>query len=482
VKSVVESLNPTRVRLAVEVPFEELEPSIKSAYQRIAAQVNVPGFRRGKVPPVVIDQRIGRPAVLDEAVNEALPRLYSQAVDDNELRPLGQPDVDVTDFADGQELKFTVEVDVRPTVKLPEWAGLQVHVDDADVTDDDVEAQLQQLRSRFGTLVGVDRPAMDGDFVVIDLEATKDGEPVEDGQATAVSYQIGSGELVPGIDEAVLGLSAGESARFHTTLVGTHAGEEVDCTVNVSAVKEQQLPVLDDEFAQTASEFDTLDELRADLAERAARVKRIQQAVEARDAVLDKLLEEAGEIPLPEGVISAQVEEHLSDGHGDDDHREEFEDDLRRNLTAQFVLDELVKAEDLQVSQEELTSFLLQRAARSGIDPNQLIQQYVESGTIPALVSEVARGKALALVVEKAQILDASGRPVELDQLRHDGTVGETAPAAGIEFAEFEDDLDADEDVDFDESAELGEEGNFDETGPETGEAAREESSSEDQT
>jgi trigger factor len=444
VKSVVETLNPTRVRLAVEVPFEELEPSIKSAYQRIAAQVNVPGFRRGKVPPLVIDQRIGRPAVLDEAVNEALPRLYGQAVEDNELRPLGQPEVDVTDFADGQELKFTVEVDIRPSVTLPDWEGLRVEVADADVTDEDVDEQMQQLRSRFGTLVGVDRPAADGDFVMVDLEATKDGEIVEGGRATGVSYQIGSGQLVPGIDDAVTGLSTGESATFHTTLLGTNAGEEVDCKVTVSAVKEQQLPDLDDEFAQTASEFDTLAELRADLHEQAARIKRIEQAVRARDAVLDKLLETVGDVPLPAGILATQIEEHLSDGHGDDDHRADFEKDLRRNLTAQFVLDELVKARDLQVSQEELTTYLVQRAARSGVDPNQLIQRYVETGTLPALVAEVARGKALALVVEKAEVVDASGRPLELDRLRDDGTVGDAPAGVGtpdIAFADFDEDL-----------------------------------------
>jgi trigger factor len=450
VKSVVETLNPTRVRLAVEVPFEELEPSIKSVYKRIAAQVNVPGFRRGKVPPLVIDQRIGRPAVLDEAFQEALPQLYGQAVQENELHPVGQPEVDVTNLTDGQELTFTVEVDVRPTVTLPDWEGLQAEVDDADVTDDDVDRQLRQLQSRFGTLIGVDRPAAEGDFVMVDLEATKEGAVVEGGQATGVSYQIGSEQLVPGIDEAVTGLSAGESATFATTLMGTHVGEAVDCKVTVSAVKEQQLPELDDEFAQMASEFDTLDELMADLRERAERMKRIEQAIAARDAVLDKLLEKVGEIPLPEGVVTTQVEEHFSDGHGDDEHRADFEKDVRHNLTAQFVLDEVVKAEDLQVSQEELTSYLIQRAARSGVDPNQLIQQYVETGTVPALVSEVARGKALALVVEKAKVADSSGRPVELDRLRDDGTVGEPTPGTdtpGVAFADFtEDDEDKEDD------------------------------------
>ncbi|HEX6233472.1 MAG TPA: trigger factor [Jiangellaceae bacterium] len=450
VKSVVETLNPTRVKLAVEVPFSELEPSIQSAYKKIAAQVTVPGFRKGRVPPVVIDQRFGREVVLQEAVNDALPALYGQALQDNELRPLGQPEVDVTDFGDGQELKFTAEVDVRPDVTLPEWEGLEVQVDDIEVTEEDVANQLTALQSRFGTLVGVDRPAADGDFVVIDLKAMQDGEVVEDGQATGVSYQIGVGaEMLDGMDPALTGLSAGESTTFKTTLVGTHEGMEVDCEVTVNAVKEQQLPDLDDEFAQLSSEFDTLDELRADLRERAGRAKRLQQAVEARDKILDTLLAAAGEIPLPEGVVAAEIERHFEDGHGDDDHRQEFERDLRKNLTGQFVLDELVKAEEIQVSQEELTSYIIERAAQAGIDPNQLAQQYVQSGNLPALMADVARGKALALVVEKAKVTDASGNEVVLDRLQEDGTIGqdEGAPAAvspaatvpaGFEFAELE--------------------------------------------
>ena len=447
-KSVVETLNPTRVKLAVEVPFAELEPNIKSAYKRIAGQVTVPGFRKGKVPPVVIDQRFGRAVVLQEAVNDALPDLYGQALQENELRPLGQPEVDVTEFEDGEELKFTAEVDVRPQITLPEWEGLTVEVNDIEVTEDDVDEQLTTLRSRFGALAGVDRPAAEGDFVMIDLNATKDGEPVEDGQATGLSYQIGVGtELLDGLDAAVTGLSAGESATFRTTLVGTQEGEEVDCEVTVSAVKEQELPDLDDDFAQLASEFDTLEELRVDLRERAERAKRIQQAVTARDKVLDTLLEAAGEIPLPEGIVSAEIERHFEDGHGDDAHREEFENDFRKNLKAQFVLDELVRAEELQVSQEELTSYILERAAQSGMDPNQLAQQYVQSGNLPALMADVARGKGLALVVEKANVVDASGNPVDLNRLQEDGTLAdpdaaEEAPAAsvpaGFEFAEFD--------------------------------------------
>jgi trigger factor len=462
VKSVVETLNPTRVKLAVEVPFAELEPSIKSAYKRIAGQVTVPGFRKGKVPPVVIDQRFGRAVVLQEAVNDALPDLYGQALQDNELRPLGQPEVDVTEFGDGEDLKFTAEVDVRPQITLPAWEGLSVEVDDIEVTDVDVDEQLTALRSRFGTLVGVDRSAAQGDFVMIDLNATEAGEPVEDGQATGISYQIGGGtELVDGLDAAVTGLTAGESATFKTTLVGTHEGEEVDVEVTVTAVKEQELPDLDDDFAQLASEFDTLDELRADLRERAGRVKRLQQAVAARDKVLDTLLEAVGEIPLPEGIVDGEIERHFADGHGDDEHREEFERDFRKNLTAQFVLDEVVKAEEIQVSQEELTSYLLERAAQSGVDPNQLAQQYVQSGNLPALMADVARGKALALVVEKANVVDAAGNPVDLNRLQEDGTMDEadaaegsvaTSVPTGFEFAELDESEAAEADDDQTES------------------------------
>lgn len=446
-KSVVETLNPTRVRLAVEVPFAELESNIKSAYQRIAAQVTVPGFRKGKVPPVVIDQRIGRPVVLEEAVNEALPKLYGDAIRENDLQPLGQPEVDISEFNDGEELKFTAEVAVRPKITLPEWEGLEVQVDDAVVEDSDVEERLEALRARFGTLVGVERPAADGDFVQIDLNATADGEPIEGGQATGVSYQIGKGGMIDGLDEAVTGLSAGESTTFRTKLVGTHEGEEVDCEVTVTAVKEQQLPELDDEFAQLASEFDTLEELKADVQEQALRAARIEQAMSARDKVLDLLLEKVGDVPLPDELVQEQVEEHFSDGHGDDDHRAEYEEQFRKNLKSQFVLDELVKAENIEVAQDELSSYIIQQAMQQRMDPNQLAQRIVDQGNLPSVMADVARGKALAQVVEKANVVDASGKRVELDRLREDGTIAEPGEDDGaqqvgdsFEFAEIEDD------------------------------------------
>lgn len=447
-KSVVETLNPTRVRLAVEVPFAELEPNIKSAYKRIAAQVTVPGFRKGKVPPLVIDQRIGRPVVLEEAVNEAIPKLYGDAVRENELQPLGQPEVDVSEFNDGDELKFTAEISVRPTITLPDWEGMEVQVDDAVAEDSDIDERLQQLRERFATLAGVDRAAADGDFVQIDLNATTDGEPIEGGQASGVSYQIGKGGMIDGLDEAVTGMSAGETTTFTTTLVGTHAGEEVDCEVTVSAVKEQQLPELDDEFAQLASEFDTFDELKEDVREQALRQKRLDQAMSARDKVLEQLLEKVGEVPVPDEVVESQIEQHFSDGHGDDDHRAEFDEQLRSNLKSQFVLDEVVNAENVEVSQDELTSYIVQQAMQQQTDPNQLAQQLVEQNNLPAVMADVARGKALAQIVEKANVVDSSGSAIELDRLREDGSLvepgdedeGSAQVGDSFQFAEIDED------------------------------------------
>ena len=307
-RSAVETLSPTRVKLTVEVPFEELKPSVEAAYRKIARQINVPGFRRGKVPPMVIDQRIGRELVLDEAVNDALPQFYLKALQDNDVQALSQPEVDVTDFTDGQELAFSAELDVRPQIQLPDYEGLEVSVDDLEVSDDDVEEQLQALRERFATLSSVDRPAEDGDFVTIDLAASRDGVAIEEAQASGMSYNVGSGTMLDGLDEAVRGLSAGDSATFASQLSGGElAGQDVDVEVRVQAVKEQQLPSLDDDFAQTASEFDTVDELREDLRARLERGKRLEQAAAARDAVLEALMERV-EVPLPESAVEEEFQ------------------------------------------------------------------------------------------------------------------------------------------------------------------------------
>jgi trigger factor len=455
VKSAVETLNPTRARLTIEVEFEELKPSLDAAYQRIAKQVNIPGFRKGKVPPPVIDRQVGRGAVLDEAINDALPKLYVQALEDNDLQPLAQPEIDITRFEDNQSLEFTAEVDVRPTIEVPEYAGLAVEVDDIAVTDADIDEQVQNLRERFATLNEVDRAVQEGDVVTIDLVASRDGETVDGGEVNGYSYKVGSGELIEGVDEALTGLEAGEERTFQSKLLGGDAaGEDVDVLVRVTAVKEQELPEFDDEFAQTASEFDTADELRADLRTRLENRARLEQATAARDGVLEKLLDSA-EIPLPEAGVEAeisgrreQIEQQLMYAgltmaeYLDKEKQtvDEFEADLEKRvrdaMAAQFLLDEVAKKEEIGVDQAELSQHLMRRAQESGQNPDEFVKHMVEHNHIPEMVAEVVRGKALALIVESASVTDASGNAVELKNLRPDGSVGEPQDDAPQDAAE----------------------------------------------
>lgn len=449
-KSAVETLSPTRAKITVEVPFEELKPSLDKAYQAIAKQVNIPGFRKGKVPPPVIDRQIGRGAVLDQAINEAVPQLYVQALQDNDLQPLAQPEIDVTRLEDRELLEFTAEVDVRPTIEVPAYDDLEVSVDDVAVADADVDEQVEALRERFATLKDVERAAADGDLVTIDLVATTpEGEAIEGGEVSGYSYKVGSGDMVPGIDDALRGLSSGEEATFESQLVGGEvAGQDVSVTVRVQAVKEQELPELDDDFAQTASEFDTLEELRDDVATRLERGKRLEQAAEARDAVLEKLLDSA-EVPLPESLVTQELaarrqemEQQLafagmtlqayldSEEQTVDEFEAELEKRVRDAVASQFLLDEVAKAEEIGVEQSELQDHLMRRAQQSGQNPDEFIRHMLEHNHIPEMVSEVVRGKALARIVESATVTDASGNVVDLKNLQPDGSIGEPAAEA----------------------------------------------------
>ncbi len=452
-KSAVETLSPTRAKLTVEVPFEELKPSLDAAYKQIAGQINIPGFRRGKVPPMVIDRQVGRGAVLDQAINDAVPKMYVEALQANDLQPLAQPDIEVTKFADHESLEFVAEVDIRPEITLPDYDGLEAQVDDAPVSDADVEEQVAALRERFGTLQDVERAAADGDFVVIDLKATKDGEVVEGAEVTGMSYQVGRGGMLEGLDEALAGMAAGDSTTFTSQLVGGDlVGEDVEVEVTVSQVQEQELPELDDDFAQLASEFDTVDELMDDVRERLGRGKRLEQAAAARDAVLEALLDKV-EVPLPETLVTDElnarrqnIEQQLAyagmtmDTYLDNEGQtlEEFEADLERRVrdavAAQFVLDEIAKKEQYGVDQAELSEHLVRRAQQSGQDPQSFANHMFEHNHIPEMVQEILRGKALAAVVESATVTDASGNTVELANLRPDGTIGE--PESEAEEAE----------------------------------------------
>jgi trigger factor len=435
-KSAVETLSPTRVKLTVEVPFDELKPSLDTAYKKIGQQVRLKGFRPGKIPPPMIDQYVGRGAVLEEAVNDALPRLYSEAVRENDIDIIGHPEIEVTEFNDGDQLVFTAEVDVRPEITLPDYDGLPVTVDDAEVDDALVEEQIQSLRDRFATLKGVERAAQTGDYVSIDLAAAVNGEPVEDASATNLSYEVGSDSLITGLDEAIVGLSAGESKEFETQLrAGEHGGQPATTTVTVKSVKEKEVPALDDDFAQTASEFDTIDELRADIAERMSRVGRLQQGVQARDRALEVLLERV-EIPIPEHVLGDEVayrkqsmdqqlqqigttkEQYAElEGKTVEQIDQEIEDGAKEAIRAQFVLDAIARKEELQVGEAELTDTIVRRARQSGMRADEYAQEVVNAGQLGSLMSEVLRGKALAFVLEHATITDASGRSVDLGSL-----------------------------------------------------------------
>ncbi len=419
-KSAVETLNPTRVKLTVEVPFDELKPSLDAAYKTISSQVTVPGFRKGHVPPRIIDQRVGRGAVIEEAVNEALPQFYAQAVEESEVRPLGQPTVDVTEVPDpstGGELKFTAEVDVRPVLDLPDLEGIEVTVDDVEVSDADVEEQVTNLRERFGTLVAVERPAAQGDFISLDVSATIEGEQID--SVKGVSYEVGSGTMLEGLDDAVTGMSAGGTTTFTAPLAGgDREGQTAEVTVTVQSVKERHLPDLDDDFAQLASEFDTLGELQESLREQAGQSKRFQQGLQARERLLERLLQTV-EVPVPEGMVTDEVNRHL-EGEGrleDDEHRAEVEVEARKAFQQQLLLDAVAEKVQVSVNQQELVEYIVASAQQYGMDPNAFAKAVDEAGQVPAMVSEVARRKALAVVLEKARIVDASGNEVDLSTL-----------------------------------------------------------------
>lgn len=417
-KAAVETLSPTRVRLDVEVPFSEFQSHLDTAYQTISKTVNVPGFRKGKVPNALIDQRFGRSVVLEEAINKAIPVFYAQAARENEVRVVGRPEIDLTELNDGKEIKFTVEVDVRPDIALPDYSTLSIVVDDIVLTDSEIDEQIDGLRARFGTLTTLDRAATKGDFVSIDLVAQIDGKELEDGVARKISYEIGTNRMIDGLDEALEGMNVGESKTFVAPLLGAHEGEASEVEVTLHSVKERILPELDDSFAALASEFDTLAELREDVKTRLGRIKAMEQGAQARDRLLESLLE-ATEIPVPESLVLEEVNDHLKneDRLEDETHRAEVDTEVRKSLRSSFLLDEIGVAENVDVSEAEISEYLIRSSARYGVSPEQFAQQLVEAGQIPSVLSEVARAKALASVLERTSITDASGRKVDLSAL-----------------------------------------------------------------
>jgi trigger factor len=437
VKSTVETLSPTRVKLAIEVPFEELKPSLQKAYREIGSQVQVPGFRKGKVPAAVIDQRVGRGAVLNEAVQEAIPQQILAAVQEHDVKTLGRPEVEITEFADNAPLKFTAEVDVRPEITVPDLAGISVEVPAVEIGDSEIDEQINGLRERFATLKTVERAAAEGDYVQLDLNATVDGEDVPGGSATNISHEVGSKQLLPGLDEVLVGLSAGDEATFTTQLVGgDFAGRDAEVKVVVKTVKDKQLPEIDDEFAQLASEFDTLEELRDDLRTRVTRAKKVEQIYAARDEALKQLVE-AANIPAPEGVVKDEVEGRkqamtdqlerigatLADYLASEEKTEEQIDQelteaAEEGVRIQLLLDTIADAEDVQVTDDEFGHEIVHRAQRAQRQPQQYYDQLVRSGAAAAVFGDVRRGKALASVMEQVTMKDSEGNTLSLDDLR----------------------------------------------------------------
>lgn len=434
-KSTVEQLSPTRVRINVEVPFAELEPDFQRAYKELAKQVRLPGFRPGKAPAKLLEARIGREAMLDQIVNDALPSRYGQAVAESDVQPLGRPNIEVTKKEYGQDLQFTAEVDIRPKISPPDLSALTVSVDPIEIGEDDVDAELQSLRTRFGTLTAVDRPVAVGDVVSIDLSATVDGEDIPNAAAEGLSHEVGSGRLIAGLDDAVVGLSADESRVFTAKLAaGEHAGQEAQVTGTVRSVKERELPEPDDEFAQLASEFDSIDELRASLSDQVRQAKRAQQAEQIRNATIDALLEQV-DVPLPESYVQAQfdsvlhsalsglnhdearfnellVEQGSSRAAFDAEARTASEKDVKRQLLLDALADEL----QVQVGQDDLTERLVTTSRQYGIEPQQLFGYLQERNQLPTMFADVRRELAIRAAVEAATVTDSDGNTIDTSE------------------------------------------------------------------
>ncbi|AWT55516.1 trigger factor [Mycolicibacterium smegmatis] len=467
-KSTVEQLSPTRVRINVEVPFTELEPDFDRAFKELAKQVRLPGFRPGKAPRKLLEARIGRGAVLEQVVNDALPSRYSEAVSTSDLKPLGQPEIEITKLEDNEELVFTAEVDIRPEITLPELDSLKITVDPIEVTDEEVDAELQSLRARFGTLKGVERGVQEGDFVSIDLSATVDGNEVPEAATEGLSHEVGSGQLIDGLDEAIIGLKADESKTFTTKLVaGEYAGQDAEVTVTVKSVKERELPEPDDEFAQLASEYDTIEELRNSLVDQVRRLKSVQQAEQIRDKAIEALLEQT-EVPLPEKIVQAQIDEVVHNAIHGLDHdeekfaeqlaeqgssREEFDAETRteaeKAVKTQLLMDAVADKLEIQVSQNDLTERLVLMSRQYGLEPQQLIQILQQNNQLPAMFADVRRGLTIAAVVHAATVTDTDGNVIDTTEFfgpsgeqAAEDSAEESTDAAEGEAAEDADDTD----------------------------------------
>jgi trigger factor len=419
VKTTVERLNPTRVKLTITVDQAGFKPALEKAYETVSSQVNIPGFRKGKVPATILDQRVGKDAIIAQAVNDGLDDFYRAALIQENLKPLSTPQADIKSAPNAQEpaneLIVELEVEVRPEFKLPEYKGLKVKVDAVKIAKMDIETELDALRARFGTLKNVDRPAKNGDFTSIDLSASIGGTQID--TAKDISYEIGSGQLLDGIDEALETLTAGETTTFRSKLVGgDQAGSEAEVTVTLNAVKERELPKADDAFAQLASEFDTIDELKADIEKKLEGNFVRKQILQARDQIVDQLVEKA-KIPVSDEAVKREVDSHLeNEGKAmDDPHRVEVLEETEKNFRVQLLLDAVVDAEAIKVEDQELIEYLAFQSRNYGMDPNDFIKQVANAGQVPMFVDELSRRKAVDALVAHAEITDAKGNKVAIE-------------------------------------------------------------------
>lgn len=434
-KTTVDKLSDTRVKLTVNVPFAELDQEIDQAYAAIAQQVSIPGFRKGKAPRQLIDARFGRGPILEQVVNDMLPSRYEQAVQSEDLKVIGQPDVDISKIEDKDFVEFTAEVDVRPEFEVPDFSEISVTVPAIKSGEEDVDKALEDLAERFGELKDTKRKMKTGDYAIIDITAEIDGEKIEDASTEGLSYSIGDDNLIKGLDTALRGMKTGEDNEFTSTIQsGEHKDEEATFKVHVQQTKERKLPDMDDEFAQMASEYDTIEELREATKTEVEESKKAEQAGQIRDEVLKAALADV-DFELPQSVVDEQAHAQLHQILGQLAHdekalaqlleaqgssREEFDQQTREqaeeSVRTQIFLDAVAEKEEPEVSQQELSDHILFTAQSYGMDPNQFIQQLQSNGQIANLFSDVRRGKALAAAICRTTVKDEEGNDVDVEQ------------------------------------------------------------------
>jgi trigger factor len=429
VKTSVAQIGANKVRLAVEVPVEDVGKLVDKAYRKLAGEVRVPGFRPGKVPRPIIDQRLGKEYVRSEALRDALPDLFAEAVKDAELDIVAPPELDVTSFEDGKDLIFEAVVEVRPTPELKQYLGLSVSKPPTSVSEEEVAEQLERLRVRYASLEVVNRPLQDGDFALVDLQTYRHDQTIDELTAKDLLVEVGANMLVPEIDKELDGKRKGDILKITTTLperFGERAGWQVGMQILVKEVKARKLPELDDELAKTVSEFDSLDELRADLRERIEKVKAAQADMAVRERTIEAFVEHGVGVELPDGMVEVEVDrlvrsmsrmlsaqgatldQYIQAENIDADAlRQRLRPQAERNLTLQLGLDAVAKAEAIEVSAEDRSGEAERLAERIGTESDE-VRKRLDENDWAAIDGDILRSKALDLLVDRAEITEES--------------------------------------------------------------------------